>query len=387
MPDVPIVEMYVPHPRLGIERRTWKPLEKVGAPGIPWNIPGGRDALARIGHPSVGRDMVRDFGAKLRITAAVLGCASQKDLCARFREVNPGTIFELDRSYKWMQGRAVPRSAKLFEDWAALLDVGRPAAWLQSCTVDELVGRLCDRFEVSRETLVERAGLGTASLRAAAEPERREALPGRHLVGVYACYSHAWSPYFEGRIIRGTLVIEVAAGAPALLATYIEKVSLGQVEVRGQVAVSGRSVHVDLAHPVQFRLAMSLFLPGTLASVLAGVMSGASWVDADPQPAATRMLMVRIPGATAAALGTSNRYLDPAEESLSGDLAALGLRVAAPAELDALLQGFLADDRAGGHIKVSAAEHSELARAIDRLLIESGFMPEGETLLLDAAAE
>jgi len=60
--------------------------------------------------------MVRDFGLKLRITAAVLGCASQKDLCARFHEVNPATIFELDRSYKWMQGRALRRSVWLYED-------------------------------------------------------------------------------------------------------------------------------------------------------------------------------------------------------------------------------------------------------------------------------
>ena len=72
--------------------------------------------------------MVRDFGAKLRITAAALGCASQKDLCARFREANPGTIFELDRSYKWMQGRALPRSVGLYEDWAALLGTGRSIA-------------------------------------------------------------------------------------------------------------------------------------------------------------------------------------------------------------------------------------------------------------------
>ena len=44
--------------------------------------------------------MVRDLACKLRVTAALLGCASQKDLCARFHEVNAGTTFELDRSYK-----------------------------------------------------------------------------------------------------------------------------------------------------------------------------------------------------------------------------------------------------------------------------------------------
>jgi hypothetical protein len=315
--------------------------------------------------------MVRDFGAKLRITAAALGCASQKDLCARFRGVNAGTTFELERSYKWMQGRALPRSVRLYEDWAALLGTGRPVSWLQSCTVDEFLELVSDRHGVSQEMLAAQGGPGAAPGPEAAAPEPREPPPGHHLAGVYACYSHAWSPYFEGGIIRGTLAIEAAGGAPALLATYSERVALGRVEVRGQVAVTGRSVHVDLAHPVQFRLAMSLFLPGTLASVLAGVMSGASWVDADPQPAATRIVMLRIPGATAAALEASNRYLDPAAEPLSSDLVALGLRVAHPAELDRLLAGFLAAYRPSGYVKVGAEEHSRLAMAVDRLLIEN----------------
>lgn len=140
--------------------------------------------------------------------------------------------------------------------------------------------------------------------------------------------------------------------------------------MRGPLTVSGRSVHVDLAQPAPFRLAMSLFLPGPLASVLGGVMSGVSWVDADPQPVATRIAMVRIPGATAAALEASNRYLGPAE-MLSSDLIALGFPVTAPAELDSLLDEFLATHRPSGYLKVSAEEYSRLAQAIDRLLIDN----------------
>ena len=323
--------------------------------------------------------MVRDFGAKLRITAAVLGCASQKDLCARFREVNPRTAFELDRSYKWMQGRALPRSIGLYEDWATLLGAERPAAWLQSCTIDEFLELVCGLFEVSRDALVARAGLGARAPPEAAEPaaapEPRDALPGRRLVGVYACYSHAWSPYFEGKIIRGRLAIEAAAGASALLARYAEKVSLGRIEVHGEVISAGRSAYLDLAHPIEFRLAMTLWLPGPLASVLAGVMCGTSWVDADPQPAATRILMIRIPGATADALEDSNRYLSLAQEPISRELAALGLRVAEPAELDAMLEGFLIGGPPVGCIKVSAREYSGLALAVDRLFIENAQDP------------
>src|SRR5215471_6329009 len=105
---------------------------------------------------------VRDFAAKLRITAAALGCASQKDLCAQFLRVNPGTTFDLDRSYKWMQGRALPRSAKLYDDWALLLGTERPPVYLQSCTLDEFLDLACQRFGLSREALVARAGLDLA---------------------------------------------------------------------------------------------------------------------------------------------------------------------------------------------------------------------------------
>ena len=38
---------------------------------------------------------------------------------------------------------------------------GRPLARLQSCTVDEFLELMSDRFEVSREALVARAGLAT----------------------------------------------------------------------------------------------------------------------------------------------------------------------------------------------------------------------------------
>src|SRR5262245_2655082 len=105
---------------------------------------------------------VRDFAAKLRITAAALGCTSQKDLCAQFLRVNPATTFDVDRSYKWMQERALPRSAKLYDDWALLLGTERPPAYLQSCTLDEFLDLACDRFGLSREALVARAGLDVA---------------------------------------------------------------------------------------------------------------------------------------------------------------------------------------------------------------------------------
>jgi hypothetical protein len=38
-----------------------------------------------------------------------------------------------------MQGRAQPRSARVYQDWATLLGTDRPISYLQSCTIDEFL--------------------------------------------------------------------------------------------------------------------------------------------------------------------------------------------------------------------------------------------------------
>jgi len=323
--------------------------------------------------------MVRDFGAKLRITAAALGCASQKDLCARFREVNPGTTFDLERSYKWMQGRAQPRSVRVYEEWGTLLGTGASVAHLQTCTVEEFLDLVCDRHQVSRDALAVRAGIVAAAPAKAIEPKAIELdpidpLPGRDLVGAYACYSHACSSYFDPKLVRSSLVIEPAAdGTPALRAIYGEMVAFSPIQLRGPVSIVGRAVHIELLDATaRFRVDLCLFLPGgTLANVLAGVMSAVTFLDAVPQPASTRIVMIRVPPAALPTLETTNRYLDATDAPLSSDLVALGAPVTAPAELDALLDAFLAADQPSSYLKVAAEEYSRLALAVDRMFIEN----------------
>jgi hypothetical protein len=341
-----------------------------GDPVVPQPVFGLRHARRAV--------PVRDLAAKLRITAALLGCASQKDLCARFREVNPGTTFDLDRSYKWMQGRAQPRSARVYEDWATLLGTGSPTSHLQSCTVDEFLELVCDHHRVNRDALAARAGImvGTAADEAPADRSHEARLERpryRHLVGTYAWYANPWSSCLQGKIIRGSLAIAATAkGEPELHATaiYGGPMSLRHIQVNCPVRVVNRSIYLDLIDAgEQFRLSICLFVPGGMASVLAGVMSGASWFDADPQPAASRIVLIRIPGATVAALAASNRYID-ATEPLSGDLTALGIPAGRSAGLEALLAGFLRGDHASGCIKVDRGEYSQLALAVDRMFIE-----------------
>jgi hypothetical protein len=108
-----------------------------------------------------------------------------------------------------------------------------------------------------------------------------------------------------------------------------------------------------------------------LANLLVGVMSAATFLDAVPQPASTRIVMIRVAPATVSTLEKTNRYIDATDTPLSSDLVALGVPVTAPAELDALLDEFLAADQPSSYLKVAAEEYSRLALAVDRMFIEN----------------
>ena len=93
--------------------------------------------------------MAVEFGKKLRITARALGCATQKELCSRFRANSPETQFRLANSYKWIQGHALPRSGAVFEDWARLLDLGKPAHFLAECSLAEFIDLVSERYHLA----------------------------------------------------------------------------------------------------------------------------------------------------------------------------------------------------------------------------------------------
>ena len=108
-----------------------------------------------------GGEEARDVAAKLRVTSALVDGVGQKSLCAAFRRANPRTGFDLARSYKWIQGRALPRSAEVYEDWALVCGLDRPGRWIAACTLDEFVAEICAARGVERAVLLRRAGLGT----------------------------------------------------------------------------------------------------------------------------------------------------------------------------------------------------------------------------------
>jgi hypothetical protein len=296
-----------------------------------------------------------DIGLKLRLTAAVLACASRKDLCARFRAVNPATHCDLDRLHKWMQGRALPRAQGFYDDWAKVLGLARSGAWLAGCPVEEF-----------RAALQGPGGAPATLLPPKVIPRRRNASGGpgvlggaRMLCGDYACYSHAWSPRHRGELIRGSLAIRPGKGA-RLVATYGETLLNGSVQISGEVTVTGRSIHFLVWEPDgDLPISFSLIMPGPPASALCGMMSGVAFVAHVALPSAARVLMVRVPAA--AALEASNRYLDPSPGFLTDDLARLGLQPGRRAALDALATRYFA----GSADQVTPADQEAFIELLD----------------------
>ncbi len=176
--------------------------------------------------------MTRDIDRKLRLTAALLGIPARKDLAAAFRRVNPNTTFDVTRADKWLHGRAKPRDPNVYEDWSKLLRLDRPGHWIASCEYEDFLAEVAALHRRDPEELRRR-------LDAQGRPPAQEA-PGLALAGTYAGYTHAWSPYFRGRLIRAGLVIGAPARSPSRAggradqpsASYAEILPTGRLQAR-----------------------------------------------------------------------------------------------------------------------------------------------------------
>lgn len=304
--------------------------------------------------------MARDIDRKLRLTAAFLGVVARKDLAAAFRRVNANTSFELGRADKWLQGRAQPRELQVYEDWSKVLNLDRPGQWIADCDAEAFLDEICARHGRDREALV-RVLEGAAN---------RNNVPGspHELVGTFVCYSHAWSPYFRGRLIRGELSIGVDSGSGPnrLPISYTEVLPTGPMELRGSMSIAQRGLHAQVSDATGGAQVLSfcLFQASPPVSVLAGFMFGTTVIGPEAQPSATRIAMIRLPAATPR-LRSAEAYLPP-QGSIAEDLVLLGLRVEDSAGVDRHLAEFLNGGGGGSLDQLPVQAYRALAEVFDR---------------------
>ncbi|WP_077382608.1 hypothetical protein [Mesorhizobium prunaredense] len=303
--------------------------------------------------------MAQHIAQKLRLTAALLGTVSRKDLAAAFRGVNPKTAFDLGRADKWLQGRAQPRQLSVYDDWSKLLKLEQPGAWIAESDLPGFTAAICARHGIERAELERRAG---AHFETASGHEERSL--GLALAGTYACYSRALSPYYRGQLIRGSLSIEAGLGAHGLTAAYREVLPTGQLLVGGPVTPAKRGLYAhlketngDAAH-----FFLCLFPQSRPGSVLGGYMCGTTIIGPEPQPSLTRILMIRLRNPVPEAWGG---YLPP-DGSIAADLASLGLSVEQTEAVDRQLAQFLVGDSDGGANQIPPAEFRAILDVFDR---------------------
>ena len=317
------------------------------------------------------RVMEQNLAAKLRLTAAALGCSSRKELCQRFHAVNPATICVLDRLHKWLQERALPRSARFYDDWAQVVGSRRPGAWFASCSVEALLAELAMLFDADPEWLVRAETLGrqAAAPRHAggAGPQRGEA--AGLLAGTYACYSYAWSPHYRGNLIRGSLVLTPAPGARTIAASYSEFVGGREFRFRGAATAGSGVVMVPVLEEVsQSQVCLTLITPRPPASVLCGMLSGVTVLDHEPRPSASRLVAVRLPGAEDA--GAARGYLPVSAGVLGADLRRCGLRAGVEGWADRSIMAFLdGHEAAHGVSQIASGQAAELVRVFDEAFL------------------
>lgn len=315
--------------------------------------------------------MPHRIAEKLRLTSALLGVVSRKDLAAAFRRANPGTAFDLGRADKWLQGRSHPRQTSVYEDWSKVVDLGKPGAWIAECDLPAFVEEICARHGLDRTELARRA---EPQIVPSSSRRTTDQGSGSMLAGSYACYSNALSPYYGGHLIRGTLSIEPEPRSHALAACYCEMLPTGRFVARGSIADTKRGLYAHTREAGgDAELFFCLFPPSRPASILAGYMCAPTIIGPDPQPSVTRILMIRTPD-SAAPPSDWGGYL-PSAGSIVEDLARLGFDLADQAHrprVDRQLRQFLAETGSDGPCQIPTTDFRAILGLFDRHWLRRG---------------
>ena len=310
--------------------------------------------------PKTRNESAIDFPGKLRLIMRVTGCDTQKALLGKLRSVNPSTVYDPARAYKWIQGRAQPRSPAVYDDLALLLDVGMDGEQLRSCDYKSFHALLAQHYG---HRVPDWDGRSEETEPDARPIEADRGMPA-YLPGTYLALSRAWSPHRPDALVLGMLVLGKTSDG-CVSADYLEQLPWNRVQLSGPVQRAGRNLNAPLSsEDGEIVITFTLTVPPAPGALLAGVMSGVTINDAEMRPIASRIVCLRLPDETVL-LEKISRYLglDPVE--LSERLQAAGFTAAHATELAAEILGFLLDDGDRGLIGApSAAINSMIGKVL-----------------------
>lgn len=320
-------------------------------------------------------DQGKVLANKLRLTSLVLGCSTNKELCARFATVNPSTAFVAQNAYKWLGGKAMPRVSSVYEDWAQVLGGGVSAPFIASSSFDEFAAVMGKLYSVPekalsnlRQELGLPSGLSVGAEGSASDPVGLLRPSDQFLVGDYLAISPAWSRGEAGKLIVGYARIEAKAGK-GLQVDYCESLFNRLIVMNGTLVCDGRSAQSAMTCTYTRRLIfLALQAPPPPANLIGGILSGAAIHDHEARSLATRIVFVRAHCHGDALSGLSG-YIAAQERLVAEKLAVLGYRSEeGPSSAAGRLIGFLTATAASGLLEASPEALGNLGLTLDRLV-------------------
>lgn len=303
--------------------------------------------------------MSLSFAQKLGVTAVLLGCSTRKELCARFRAVNPATEFDLERGFKWLQGKSLPRSMTVYDDWAKLVGTARGGAWLAGCSTEAFMDEACALFQ---------ADPAEVHLRASRFLGERNGAGGDGLSGDFLSYSWAWSPFRQGWLIRGTLALRPAS-AGRVSAVYTEQLDRATGVFRGTGLRNGRTLQLALSGAEGEHMAQSLLLSGRPSDCFAGQVQGFTLAGTTPEVSGCRIVGIRLPEG---GVPEGSGYLAAEESAVARDIERCGFDAAVAGRLAMAVLGFLGEAAGTRQTKVTGDDLTEVARALAQSAVVGG---------------
>lgn len=275
-----------------------------------------------------------DFPQKLRLVQIVTGCATQKEMYARFKALNPRTGYDPQRAYKWLQGRSTPRDLSVFEDIAWLLDLEVTGEAVRNSTIGEFRALIEARRGPLPAEVVPVPSAGTMRLPA-------------YLAGRYLAISRAWAPDRRESILAGILTLASDSMA-GMTARYEEYLPAGHLDVAGAMQRIGRSARVTGVNiEDETFIDFCLPIPPAPASMLYGIISGAAFHDLEMRPSACKIICLRADAVPYDTLREISGYHSNAPDTIGDLVLAAGLPREQASVFGKMLHAFLATSEAG----------------------------------------